>query len=137
MEDNTPTYYHLLGDSGYGCRSYLLTPILEPSTESERRYNYAHVLARNTVERQYGLWKRRFPCLSVGLRTDMENTMTIIIATAVLHNLAIAWGHTLDDDLHYNDLHEVICQHGRLSEQSIGIAKRNAVIANFFSRVML
>ena len=32
----------LVGDSGYGCRAYLVTPILKPKNAGEVRYNTAH-----------------------------------------------------------------------------------------------
>ncbi|XP_022203737.1 putative nuclease HARBI1 [Nilaparvata lugens] len=79
----------LLGDSGYPCQSYLLTPVLNPQTEAECRYNIAHNKTRNCIERTFEVWKRRFSCLSLGLRTRLETTLDIIIATAVLHNIAI------------------------------------------------
>lgn len=83
---------HLLGDSGYACKKYLLTPILNPRNAADRRYNRAHVLARNVVERTFGVWKKRFPCLAFGLRTKLQKTLKIIVATAVLHNLAVQHG---------------------------------------------
>ncbi|XP_046993915.1 putative nuclease HARBI1 [Schistocerca americana] len=73
---------HLLGDSGYAFKSYLLTPLLNPQNEAEHRYN------RNTVERKYGMWKRRFPILSVGIRCNPQEAMSVIVGTAVLHNIA-------------------------------------------------
>ncbi|XP_049816574.1 putative nuclease HARBI1 [Schistocerca nitens] len=68
---------HLLGDSGYACRSYLLTPLINQQNEAEHRYNRSHIKIRNTVERKYGLWKRRFPILSM-----QSSTVTAVDAAA-------------------------------------------------------
>jgi nuclease HARBI1 len=80
---------YILGDSAYACRPYLMTPVLDPTTQAEANYNTAHKGTRNCIERCFGAWKRRFPCLSLGLRTKLDTTLTIIVATAVLHNIAI------------------------------------------------
>ncbi|XP_069687300.1 putative nuclease HARBI1 [Periplaneta americana] len=79
----------LLGDSGYPLRKYLLTSYLHPETRPQHNYNAAHIRTRNCVERMIGVWKRRFPVLSLGLRTKRQTTLTIIVATAVLHNIAV------------------------------------------------
>lgn len=79
----------LLGDSGYPLRKYLLTPYLHPETQAENNYNTAHIRTRNCVERMIGVWKRRFPVLSLGFWTKRQTTLTIIVATAVLHNIAV------------------------------------------------
>ncbi|XP_069696889.1 putative nuclease HARBI1 isoform X1 [Periplaneta americana] len=88
FENGEIPHGYLLGDGGYACKPYLLTPLLNPLTPAEQRYNRAHIKTRNTVERQYGIWKRRFPILSVGLRCGLQKAMTVITATAVLHNIA-------------------------------------------------
>ncbi|KAK3865591.1 hypothetical protein Pcinc_028813 [Petrolisthes cinctipes] len=80
---------HLLGDSGYGCSDFLMTPVLNPRTQKERNYNAAHVRTRNVIERAFGIWKRRFACLSIPLRTKLSTSKVIIMACAVLHNIAI------------------------------------------------
>jgi nuclease HARBI1 len=41
------------------------------------------------VERTFGIWKRKFPCLTRGLGLKIETTVAVICATAVLHNIAI------------------------------------------------
>ncbi|XP_018375209.1 PREDICTED: putative nuclease HARBI1 [Trachymyrmex cornetzi] len=81
----------LLGDSGYVCRSYLLTPVLRPETDAEVRYNTAHKKTRVTVKQLLGCWKHRFPCLYYGLRTKLSTSVSIICATAVLHNVCIKY----------------------------------------------
>lgn len=78
----------LLGDSGYPIKKYLLTPLLNPTNVPEERYNNAHVRTRNIVERVFGVWKRRFSVLSLGMRVKIETVQDIIVATAVLHNIA-------------------------------------------------
>jgi hypothetical protein len=76
----------LLGDAGYGCKPYLMTPIPEPKTRGERAYNYAHIRSRNVIERAFGVIKRRFACLSGVLRQDLANALSTITACFVLHN---------------------------------------------------
>ena len=41
----------LLEDSGYPLRPWLLSPVINATTEAEERYNRAHIKIRNTVER--------------------------------------------------------------------------------------
>lgn len=81
-------YVLLTADSAYNARAYLLTPILNPHYPAEHRYNESHIRTRNVVERLFGVWKRRFPVLAYGCRLKVERFLTIIIATAVLHNIA-------------------------------------------------
>ena len=80
---------NLVGDSGYACRAYLMTPILEPKNAGELRYNAAHRSTRCVIVRCFDLLKRHFPCLHLGLRTALTNTLVIIVAAAVLHNFAL------------------------------------------------
>lgn len=87
----------LLGDNGYGCLPYLLTPFLPPGTDKERRYNAPHIRTRNLTERTFGILKRRFAALSTPIRTKLTNIKNIILACAVLHNLAVMNRLPLDE----------------------------------------
>lgn len=90
LENGLYQNFYLLGDSGYFCKSFLLTPILNPQTIGEENYNKSHITTRNTVERCIGVWKRRFPCIHKGITLrKMDTILKVIVATAVLHNIAI------------------------------------------------
>ncbi|CAI6375872.1 unnamed protein product [Macrosiphum euphorbiae] len=88
FEDNMFGDALLLGDSGYGVSNYMMTILNEPRTEGEQLYNESLIRTRNTVERLFGVLKRRFPIISLGIKSSLELTQGIIVACAVLHNIA-------------------------------------------------
>ena len=61
----------LIGDQGYPCRSYLMTPLHNAQTRPDKRFNQSLSKTRVIVERVFGQWKRRFPILSKGLRVKL------------------------------------------------------------------
>jgi len=63
MLETGPRDGYLTGDGGYVCRQYLLTPVVNPATEAERKFNAIQISARNFIERANGILKRRFPRL--------------------------------------------------------------------------
>lgn len=81
----------MVGDAGYPNTPYLCTPFthrggrVDRLTEPEKAYQKSLLTTRNTVERSYGLLKRRFPILMYGIQ--------------VLHNICIDMG-----DVEVNDL---------------------------------
>lgn len=79
----------ILGDNGYACKRYLLTPVINPNGRAEENYNRAHKKTRNVIERTFGVWKGRFPCLRKTLNTQLDTSVAIICALAILHNIAI------------------------------------------------
>ncbi|KAE8291474.1 hypothetical protein D5F01_LYC11082 [Larimichthys crocea] len=68
----------LLGDRGYACQPYLLTPFTDPQ-EAQQAYNHAHAMTRARVEMTFGLLKARLHKL---------RACDITVACAVLHNVA-------------------------------------------------
>lgn len=87
-----PSRGYLVGDGGYACRRYLLTPLTNPTTAAEKAFNMAQISARNCIERTNGRLKRRFPCLKYGMRLRRDHILPVIVATVVLHNIAAALG---------------------------------------------
>ncbi|KAL6474794.1 hypothetical protein MHYP_G00158340 [Metynnis hypsauchen] len=51
------------GDSGYALQTWLTTPLCNPQTDRERRYNSLHSRTRSVVERAIGQLKNRWRCL--------------------------------------------------------------------------
>ena len=67
----------LVGDDGYGCRPYLLIPVTNPNTATQKAYNELQILARNCIERINGMLKRKFPALKNGLRINIKHTLPV------------------------------------------------------------
>ncbi|KAJ1184567.1 hypothetical protein NDU88_001371 [Pleurodeles waltl] len=82
----------LIGDSGYPNLSWLQTPVRNPRTWAEERYNEAHGRTRRVIERLFGLLKARFWCLHMtggSLYYSPKKLCQIIVACCMLHNLAL------------------------------------------------
>ena len=120
----------LLGDSGYPCPQYLMTPIHDPQTRPQRNYNVAQIRTRNNVERMFGTCKSS--CLSTTIRTKLQTTLTIIVATAVLFNFKRSRNDLLDEPQHFaRDEEEVNDTHA--GERILGNAVRQALIMQHFT----
>ncbi|XP_055909260.1 putative nuclease HARBI1 [Eupeodes corollae] len=89
FEDGEFEHFILVGDSGYTNTTFLATPFLNVTNAVENLYNESQIRTRNCVERSYGVWKRRFPVLATGLRCRLDTVQSVIVACAVLHNIAI------------------------------------------------
>lgn len=101
----------LIGDSGYGLKEYFMTPLENPLTRGEQRYNESLIRTRNIIERIIGIWKRRFPVIAYGIRLKLETVMAVIVATAVLHNIARDMNEPdppIPDELNLNQLNYLI-----------------------------
>ncbi len=86
-----PNIGHLLGDSGYGIRTYLLTPYPNPINAEQEAFNNSHKKTRTHIEHANGLVKKRFPPLSKDglLRVDIRKACKVIMSFCILHNMAL------------------------------------------------
>ena len=95
------------GDSAYGLKTNLMTPIASSTTPGQRRYNRSFVKVRKTIECSFGIWKSRWRSMDkIGgfLSYSREKCCKIIMATMVLHTICINYGldtviDTLDETI--------------------------------------
>uniref|UniRef100_A0A8C9XBY9 Harbinger transposase derived 2 n=1 Tax=Sander lucioperca TaxID=283035 RepID=A0A8C9XBY9_SANLU len=77
----------LVGDRGYACQRFLLTPYPDPQTGPQNRFNVALSKTRVKIEMTFGILKARFNCLR-RLRVSPERASQTVAACAILHNIA-------------------------------------------------
>ncbi|XP_049870553.1 putative nuclease HARBI1 isoform X2 [Pectinophora gossypiella] len=125
----------LVGDNGYPSLTFMLTPVRPaPEDAPTVRYNRAQIKTRNIVERTFGIWKRRFPCLQRGMGNKLTTVSNIIVACAVLHNLSIH----LNDDIEETESTPTLEEGNadpinELQNTESGFVLRNSIIANYFT----
>jgi len=123
----------LLGDNGYPNRSYILTPLIHANTMAEKRYNKSHCKTRNIIERLFGQWKRRFPCINTCLNTKLSTTLTITIAVAVLWNFTKLRNDNFIENNNYENCIE--SSENSFPDTSSGNAIRRRLIETHFSNM--
>ncbi|XP_026099783.1 putative nuclease HARBI1 [Carassius auratus] len=89
---------HLLGDSGYPLKHWLLTPYRRPQGEQQLNCNRAHKVTRAVVESVIGQLKRRLHVLHGEIRHSPERACRIIMACGILHYIFKARDLLLLDD---------------------------------------
>ncbi len=88
----------LIGDSGYACLPYLLTPYADPQIPPQRRFNRALRITRSIIERSFWILKRRFHILHSEVRMAPDRVCTITVACCVLHNISVDNNEPLPDE---------------------------------------
>jgi len=65
-----------------------MCPLQYLSTAAEHLYNDAQIRTAFKNRTFFGIWKRKFPILSIGTRFHIpEQILYVIVATVVLHNI--------------------------------------------------
>ncbi|KAJ8309362.1 hypothetical protein KUTeg_014236 [Tegillarca granosa] len=95
----------------------------------EERFNYALCNARVKIENVFGVLKRRFRCLRHQLRLKLRATLAVIIACAVLYNIARKMSLPLPDDSDGED--EIVPVQAFGNANQGGQARRNLIIRHF------
>lgn len=126
----------ILGDSGYPCRNWLLTPIIDTTDDSQERYNDAHTLTRGIIERTFGQFKRRFAIMHQEVRTTPERACKLVLACTILHNLSKDFslpeiGNDEDDDSD-EEMFDYNTNRPPPNQAINQNAVRDAIIRNFF-----
>ena len=126
----------LIGDSGYPLRPWLLTPVLQPTTRNQQRYNGAHMRTRSVVERSFGVLKSRFRCIDRSAGTLLyspRKCCDIVIAVIVLHNMCVMNGIPLPPGNENPRDHGHIDRQPYIRNVNDGAAVRNRLINGRFS----
>ena len=119
----------LLGDSGYACSPYLLTPYATPSSPAEEQYNTAYTKTRVAIEQTFGRWKRRFHVLHSEIRMAPDRVCNIIGACAVLHNIAILLNEPMEDE----ELDDEVVEIEPFNGQQRGLLMRDHIRDTYLS----
>lgn len=118
----------LIGDMGYTCRPFFMTPYSNPSPGPQARFNAALAQTRSKIETTIGQLRGRFQCLN-GLRVVPDRACDITAACAVLHNIAtIRKESTLPLCLQAIDDIEPL-----YLDEPEGLAVRDKIAAQYFS----
>ncbi|GBB94326.1 hypothetical protein RclHR1_23310003 [Rhizophagus clarus] len=100
-----PTNAYILGNAGYPCYNWILTPYRDNGrlTQIQTYYNIKHSQTRVGVEQAFGKLKSRFRCLINPLTTSLATAILIVTATCILHNICEERQEDMLDDSEYLD----------------------------------
>uniref|UniRef100_A0A803K734 Putative nuclease HARBI1 n=2 Tax=Xenopus tropicalis TaxID=8364 RepID=A0A803K734_XENTR len=124
----------LLGDSMYGLKPWLMTPVSNPKTRAEKKYNHAHSATRSIIDRTFGMLKTRFGCLDKSkgvLLYSPEKVCKIFFVCCILHNIAM-------NESDYIEVNEEYAQHEEINMEPFeddtdegGILREKLILEHF------
>ena len=123
----------LLGDSGYALKSWLITPLKEPSTPKQRRFNRSHKKTRSLIERTFGILKSRWRILDhTGGRMCYlpQKAAKIFMCCSILHNICRRNGTPIVDAIVQND-NSMDMEEEESSSSDAGLRQRQRLIDLF------
>lgn len=117
---------HLLGDSAYPLRSFLLTPYRDNGhlNRREKKYNYYHSNIRIIIEHTFGILKTRFKILKYVNVYKTAEIPKIILVCCILHIMCIFNNDELLDNV---DLQRPNIRIYEGQDDENGILKRNYI----------
>ncbi|CAF3307254.1 unnamed protein product [Rotaria sp. Silwood2] len=98
--NSTRIQSHMIADSAFSLSRTLLKPFSQKPNmpRSHTLFNYRLSRCRSTIERAFGALKNRFRLLHKKMEFELNNTIKIIQATTILHNLCVDENDILDVD---------------------------------------
>ena len=89
---------HMVADSAFALDKTVIKPFPEhpDMSRQERVFNYRLSIGRSSIERAFGMLKNRFRLLHKRMEFDLNNSINIIKAAAILHNLCVLSGDSCE-----------------------------------------
>lgn len=120
----------LLGDSGYPCRKYLMTPFITPTEPHHVNFNKSHGKSRVVIEQTFGILKNRFAILRSPMRLIPERACKCIIACVVLHNIGLELGDVWSSNEEFESIDADV---NAIADMNTGNTIREHIAVTYFS----
>ncbi|XP_067833268.1 putative nuclease HARBI1 [Heptranchias perlo] len=91
----------LVGDKGYPLQIWFMTPVRNPTNETQACYNESHMPTRCVIEQAIGVLKMCFRCLDRSggtLQYSPARVSRMIVVCSALHNIAQQQGLEVEND---------------------------------------
>ncbi|KAK9688108.1 DDE superfamily endonuclease [Popillia japonica] len=121
--------FHILRDSAYPVREYLLTPYRNYGNTNNEKENFNKKLAgtRVLIENAFGLLKFRFRQIMRVVFHEVDKLSKFVIACCVLHNICIDAGYLIEIEQHV--FANVVKQPDEVTLRMRGKVKRDRISA--------